>query len=587
MFAEFLQKLRSITLREILRETQWIYQYTSRYRKWNLLYILMGLGGTALSVCSTLVFRDMVDAAAAHRSGWLIMGQGIGYVILLLTGACLSAVNDRISTYVSLRAGNEIRADVFSRFLDVKWESVLSYHSGDLLSRVNGDVATVASGVLGWIPSLIIGLVRLAAALGMILYLDPVMGLFSLLAAPAIALLGRVMVKNMRIFGQKTRQCQAQLTSFYEESLQNIAAVKAFDLKEYHKNKLDVLQKQYQDTAMDYNRFSVGSHLVMSFLGMTASCLCLGWGVFRMWNSGITYGSMALFMQLAAMVSSSISALVALVPSAISATVAAGRIMAILELPMENTEESVQARQVLDQAKSSGVAVRMRNVAFAYEQGREVFRNLSLDAAPGEIIGIISPSGGGKTTLLRLLLGLVTAQGGEVTFCAGETDAPMEPALRALMTYVAQDKVAFSGTIAESLRLLRPDATEEQLETALETACALHFVRELRDGLNTVIGERGAGLSEGQNQRLSIARALLSNAPVLLMDEATSALDYETEKQLLKNLLASSQSRTVILTTHRPAVLKRCTRVYALEEGVARQLTQEEVKNFAQRAVYE
>lgn len=587
MFSDFLEKLRSVTLREILRETQWIYQYTARYRKWNFLYILMGLGGTVLSVLSTLVFRDMVDAAAAHRSGWLIMGQGIGYVALLLAAACLTAVNDRISTYVGLHAGNEIRADVFSRFLDVKWENFQHYHSGDLLSRVNGDVATVATGVLGWVPSLIVGLVRLLAALGLILYLDPVMGLISLLAAPVIALLSRVLVKNMRLFGQKMRQSQAQLTAFYEESLQNIAAVKAFDLKDYHKAKLDALQKQHQAVSMDFNRFSVGSHLMLSFVGLVTSCLCLGWGVFRMWNSGITYGSMVLFVQLAAMVSSSVSSLVALVPFGISATVAAGRIMAILELPMEHTEKSLPAQKLLDQASVSGVTVALQNVAFAYEQGREVFSNLSVTAAPGEIIGIISPSGGGKTTLLRLLLGLVSPQKGEVTFRAGDVQAQMEPSMRCLMTYVAQDKVAFSGTIAESLRLLRRDATDAQLEAALETACALEFVRELSGGLNTIVGERGSGLSEGQNQRLSIARALLSDAPVLLMDEATSALDYETEKQLLKNLLEAAKHRTVILTTHRPAVLKRCTRVYALEKGCARELTKEEVKYFAQRAVNE
>lgn len=581
-----LLKLRSETLRQILRETKWIYQYTARYRMWNVLYVFMGLGGTVLNVLSTLIFRDMVDAAAIHRSGWLIMGLGAAYVALLLVEAGLSAAADRVNTYVSIRAGNEIRADVFGRFLDVQWEAAGNYHSGDLLSRVNGDVSAVSAGVLGWIPSLAVGLVRLVAALGLILFLDPVMGIFSLLATPAIALLSRVLVKNMRVFGQKSRQSQAELTAFYEESLQNLSAVKAFDLKEYHKSKLEVLQKRYESISMDYNRFSVISHLLLSSLGMIVSCLCLGWGVFRMWNLGITYGTMVLFVQLAFMVSSSIGSLVALVPSVISATVAAGRIMAILELPMENTRRSADAQQVLDHA-DEGIFLELRNVHFAYETGEKVFRGLTLHGAPGEIIGVISPSGGGKTTLLRLLLGLVMPKKGCITVRAGGKAATLEPSMRGLMTYVAQDKVVFSGTVAESLRLMKPDATEAQLEEALRLACAWDFVSRLPNGIHTAVGERGSGLSEGQNQRLCIARALLSDAPVLLLDEATSALDYETERQVLKNILAASTNRTVVVTTHRPAVLKTCNRVYVIEAGIAREMTKEEVKKYAQRAVEE
>lgn len=587
MLTELINKLRSVTLREMLRETNWIYRYTARYYKWHILYIFMGLGGTALTVCASLVFRDMVDAAANHFSGWRIMFLGGAYVALQLLTAGLGALGNRVNTYVSIRAGNEIRADVLGKFLDVKWESALGYHSGDLLSRVSGDVSTVASGVLGWVPSLIIGVVRLAAALILILYFDPVMGLISLLAAPVMVLLSRVLVRNMRSFGQKTRQSQAELTAFYEETLQNLSAVKAFDLKDYHKNKLASLQKNYKDVAMDFNRFSVGSHLVLSMLGLIVSSLCLGWGVFRMWYAGISYGTMVLFVQLAAMVSSAISELVSLVPAAISATVAAGRIMAILELPMEKTQRSSEAARVMEQAPRSGVTVQLENVHFAYEKGDAVLQDLSVTASPGQIIGIISPSGGGKTTLLRLLLGLITPQSGTITFHAGDASAVLEPSMRRLVAYVAQEKTVFSGTVEESMRMLRSDATEEELEEALRAACAWDFVSRLPDGLHTPLAERGNGLSEGQNQRLSIARALLSNAPVLLLDEATSALDFETERRVLKNILHAAQSRTVFVTTHRPAVLKSCSRVYAIRDGRAVELSKEEIKNFAQRALTE
>ena len=584
MFAELISKLRSVTIKEMLQETGWIYRYTARYYKWNILYIFMGLGGTLLTVCASLVFRDMVDAAATHRSGWWIMFLGGAYVALQLLSVGLGALSSRVNAHVSILAGNEIRADVLGKFLDVQWEAALGYHSGDLLSRVSGDVSTVAAGVLGWVPSLIIGTVRLVGALGLILYFDPVMGLISLLAAPVMVLLSRVLVRNMRAFSQKTRQSQAKLTAFYEETLQNLSAVKAFDLKDYHKKKLADLQQDHRDVAMDFNRFSVGSHMVLSMLGLIVSSLCLGWGVFRMWHAGISYGTMVLFVQLGAMVSASINELVALVPSAISATVAAGRIMAILDLPMEKTEQGADAQRVCANAATHGVTVKMNNISFSYEQGMPVLQNLSVSAAPGQIVGIISPSGGGKTTLLRLLLGLITPGAGEICFCSGDAQAQMEPSLRCLVAYVSQEKTVFSGTVAESMRMLRPDAKEEELEQALRAACAWDFVSRLPQGLDTPLAERGAGLSEGQNQRLAIARALLSKAPVLLLDEATSALDFETERRVLKNILYAAQSRTVFVTTHRPAVLRSCSRVFEIRDGTAVELSKEEIKHFAQRA---
>ena len=579
-----MKKIRSGMLREMLRETRWIYRYTARYYKWNILYIIMGLCGTALSVGASLVFRDMVDAAARHLSGWHIMWLGGAYVGLQLLCAGLAALSSRVGTYVTVRAGNEIRANVMGKFLDVQWEAALGYHSGDLLSRVNGDVSTVASGVVGWVPSLIVGVVRLAAALCLIMIYDPVMGLISLLAAPVTVMLSRVLVKNMRAFGQKTRQSQAELTAFYEETLQNLSAVKAFNLKQYHKDKLDALQNSYQDVAMDYNRFCVSSNLVLSMLGLIVSSLCLGWGVFRMWYSAISYGTMVLFVQLAAMVTGSVRELVSLVPSAVSATVAAGRIMAILDLPMEETRRSAPAAEVARQAAEHGVAVQLDNVRFSYEKGGTVLCAASATVEPGQIVGIISPSGGGKTTLLRLLLGLVTPQSGSVRLRAGEAEAEMEPSLRHLMAYVSQEKAVFSGTVAQSLRMICPEAEDSQLESALRQACAWDFVQRLPQGMDTPLGERGAGLSEGQTQRLSIARALLSPAPVLLLDEATSALDPVTEQQVLENMLSGGRSRTVFVTTHRPAVLRSCTRVFAIRDGQLAELTREEIETYARRA---
>lgn len=575
------EKLQSGLLREILLETKWIYGYTARYKTGILLYILLGLGLTAVGLAASVTSKYLIDAVTTQDGGRLA-GLLVFYVAFNLGRIGLNAVSSRLNAKLSVKASNEIRADVFRRFLNIDWQASLDYHSGDLLSRISGDVATVSGSVLGWVPSLVTGVIQFAATLAVILFFDPIMALIALLSAPVTVLLSRVLLKQMRAFGKQVREAQAALTSFYEEALQNLQAVKAFSLNRKFSGRLDELQGLYQAISLDYNAFSVRTHLLLSVVGFVVSCLCMGWGVFRLWNGYISFGTMVLFIQLASLVSSSFSGLVNLVPSAINATVAARRIMTILDLPMEDQEVSAAAKGLADNAPAYGVTVRAEHVRFTYRNGRKVFSDLNLHAAPGEIIGIVSPSGGGKTTLIRMLLGLITPDSGSILFQSGGYTAPFSPCLRQLVTYVAQEKVVFSGTIADCLRLSNANASGVELEEALRLACAWDFVSALPNGVHTQLGERGSGLSEGQIQRLAIARALLSDAPVMLLDEATSALDIRTERKVLENLLSGGAKRTVIVTTHRPTVLLSCTRVYSITGHEAALLSPSEVHTFIQ-----
>lgn len=571
MLKKIIKKLKEGFLRELITETRWIYGYASGYRGAAVLYILLGLASTAAGLASGVASKYLIDAVVGRGTaviGWI----AAAYVGLSVGKIALSAFIRRFSAKVSIRASNEIRADVFRRFLDVDWQASLEYHSGDLLTRVNSDVQTVADSVLGWMPSLVTCAVQLAATLCVILVYDPVMALIALAGAPATVLLSRAFISRMRVFGQKMRESQAELTAFYEESLQNLQAVKAFDLKKTFASKLDMLQKLYRDVSLDYNLFSVRTSLIVSLCGLAVSCLCLFWGVYRLWSGYISFGTMVLFIQLTGFVSSAFSSLLSVVPSAVSAAVSAGRIMTIVSLPAEDSGNDEKLARFRAQARQTGISVRAEGVSFSYDRGREVFSGLDLTAAPGELIGIVSPSGGGKTTLIRLMLGLITPESGGVYFESGDISEKLCPALRGLVTYVAQEKVVFSGTIAETLRLTDRDATDEQLERALRMACAWDFVSALPEGVDTRLGERGSGLSEGQIQRLAIARAILSSAPVMLLDEATSALDIKTEKRVLRNILSQDSRRTIIITTHRTTVLPDCTRVYALENGGARLL---------------
>jgi len=575
-----LQKLKEYLkkgfLRDILIQTRWIYGYAARYRRAIFLYILLGILATVLGLGGSVASKYLIDAVTGRQDS-LILTIAALYAGFSVARLVLTAVIRRLSAKLSVQASNEIRAEVFSRFLTVDWQSSLDYHSGDLLTRVNSDVAVVSDSILGWIPSLVTGLVQFLGVLAVILIYDPLMALLALISAPVTVLMSKFLVINLQTFGKEVREAQAALTAFYEEALQNLQAIKSFSLNARFCARLDELQELYRDVRLRHDLFSVNTHLLLSAVGFVTSGACFAWGVYRLWSGYISFGTMVLFIQMAGLLSSSFSSLVSLVPAAISATVSAGRIMTILALPREDLTVSDQARLVIESARIHGVSVRTEGLRFSYDGGRQVFSDFSLHAEPGEIIGIVSPSGGGKTSFIRTLLGLVAPAAGSITLVSQGNSAPLSPCMRPLITYVAQEKVVFSGTIAESLRLANPLAPDQRLEEALKLACAWDFVCALPGGIHYRLRERGAGLSEGQLQRLAIARALLSDAPVMLLDEATSALDLATERKVLSNMLSGDHRRTVIVTTHRPTVLLSCARVYSIDEGKARVLTQTEI----------
>ena len=576
MLQKIKRKIKEGFLRDLITETRWIYSYAVRYKRGIFLYILLGITATVLGLGGGVASKYLIDAVVGHKDHIILtialIYAGLGFGRLILT-----ACTRRVSAKLSVQASNEIRAEVFKQFLEIDWQSSLDYHSGDLLTRVSSDVSTVSDSILGWIPSLVTCLVQFVGTLTVILIYDPMMALLALISAPITVLMSRFLITNLQRFGQQMRDTQAQLTAFYEEALQNLQAIKSFSLNQKFNGRLEELQALYKTVRLDYDLFSVKTHLLLSGVGFVVSGVCFAWGVYRLWSGYISFGTMVLFIQMAGLLSASFSALVSLVPSAISATVSARRIMTILELPREDLTVSDEARFVIESARSHGVSVRCEHLRFSYDSGRHIFDDLSLHAEPGEIIGIVSPSGGGKTSFIRALLGLVAPASGTITLVSAGNSAPLSPCMRPLITYVAQEKVVFSGTVAECLRMSNPVATDGELEQALRLACAWDFVSALPGGLNYSLKERGAGLSEGQIQRLAIARALLSSAPVMLLDEATSALDLATERAVLANMLSSNAHRTVLVTTHRPTVLHSCARVYSIEDGRAKVLTPEEI----------
>ena len=559
---KIIEKYKSGAFREMWNETKWLYSYAAKYKWLIVIYIVIGLFATGLALAASLVTKNLINEVLGGKISAAAVAL---YVFLGLSGIAVSALNRRLSAKISLRVNNEIRADVFGKFISTTWEEVSAFHSGDLLNRINGDVSTVADSVIGWIPSVTIKSAQFIGAIAIICYYDAAMALLSLISIPAAALISSLLLRKMRSYGTKIREAGSELMSFFEESLQNIQTVKAFGLSQSLDGRLAQLQKIYYDTSLEYNALSVKVTSGMSVLGLFVSYLCMGWCIFRLFTGAIDIGTMVLFIQLSSYLSSSISSLISSVPTVISATVSAGRIISVLNLPREEEDESLAAREIADFGEAP--EIEFRDVSFGYKNGGKVFSEVNLTVAPGEFAAFVGPSGGGKTTLLRLLLGLVKPQSGKATLSAKGKTTEISSVTRRIFTYVPQEKAMFSGTVAEMLRLFSPEATDEEINAALKAACAYDFVAALPEGINTPLGERGAGFSEGQNQRLAIARAVLRKAPVLLLDEATSALDLETEHRVLENITALCRGKTLIVMTHRESVLPLCDSVYRISGG--------------------
>ena len=559
---KIIEKYKSGAFREMWNETKWLYSYAAKYKWLIVIYIVIGLFATGLALAASLVTKNLINEVLGGKISAAAVAL---YVFLGLSGIAVSALNRRLSAKISLRVNNEIRADVFGKFISTTWEEVSAFHSGDLLNRINGDVSTVADSVIGWIPSVTIKSAQFIGAIAIICYYDAAMALLSLISIPAAALISSLLLRKMRSYGTKIREAGSELMSFFEESLQNIQTVKAFGLSQSLDGRLAQLQKIYYDTSLEYNALYVKVTSGMSVLGLFVSYLCMGWCIFRLFTGAIDIGTMVLFIQLSSYLSSSISSLISSVPTVISATVSAGRIISVLNLPREEEDESLAAREIADFGEAP--EIEFRDVSFGYKNGGKVFSEVNLTVAPGEFAAFVGPSGGGKTTLLRLLLGLVKPQSGKATLSAKGKTTEISSVTRRIFTYVPQEKAMFSGTVAEMLRLFSPEATDEEINAALKAACAYDFVAALPEGINTPLGERGAGFSEGQNQRLAIARAVLRKAPVLLLDEATSALDLETERRVLENITALCRGKTLIVMTHRESVLPLCDSVYRISGG--------------------
>ena len=555
-------------------------RYICKY--WVLIgaHTLIGASGSLMALGTALLSRNLVDSVSGDNVV-KILASAVGYAGVGLFQLAVSAVRSRLSLHITMKVGNKIRSDIFAQILRTEWEDLSRFPSGDLMYRINGDTSVVVNNILTYLPNVVSIFVSFGGALWVMLQNDPWMALVALAGAPISFLSTRFSMKKMREFQKKQMELQSHKTVFNQEALQNMQMVKAFGLVEHFIEQYAKVQEQSLDYAMVQNTFQSKMTIVTGLIGQLIGYACYGFAVFRLWQGRISYGTMTMFLSMATSLRSSFSGVLNLFPSAMRACISAGRIMEITCLPRESEAEIQEGLAMLETARKTGVQVQMRDVRAAYGEDEPIYTHADLQAAPGEIIGLIGPSGQGKTTTLRILLGLYRPRSGEVTVSIpGGKVMAVGAGTRCMFSYIPQGNTLFSGTIADNLRMLKPDASDKEIIDALKTADAWEFVSKLEKGIDTYVMEGGGRFSEGQKQRLSIARALLVHAPVILLDEATSALDMPTEKRVLRNILRRDPLQTIIVTAHRPSVLSMCQRVYKVQGGRFDAVDSREIKDF-------
>lgn len=566
------------TFSEIIDDWKWIFSYSKKYKGAIVFYTLLGIFSTSMGLVSSVAGKYMIDIITGYQTDklWIMIVLTVGSAIFSLA---FSNIISRISTKLSIYINNDIQADIFDKIIDADWLEINRYSNGDVLNRFNSDVSTVSGNAISWLPSIVIAIYNFVATFIVIWHYDKIMSLLAFASAPVMLLMSKFLIKKQREYAKKVKEMSSQLMTFEVETFYNFDTIKSFGISDLYGKKMRMWQSKFKDVSLEYNMFSIKTGIFMSIMGMIVQYAAFGYCLFRLWTHDITYGTMTLFLQQRGNLNSAFNSVISIIPAFLNSSISAHRIRELAQLPKE---VHIPESNELDRLAEAGFEVRMRDVDFSYVEGTRVITESSFHAHPGEIVALVGPSGEGKTTMIRLILGLIRPEKGQAVMIGSDgREVPMNAETRHLFAYVPQGNTILSGTIAENMRMVKEDATDEEIIEALKVSCAWDFVEKMPDTIQSKIGERGRGFSEGQAQRIAIARAVLRDAPILLLDEATSALDVTTERRVLRNIISQKPNKTCIVTTHRPSVLNMCQRVYRVMETKVTELSEEEAGKMA------
>ena len=591
---ENLKKLKPS--KDLWVKIKWMGSYAKPAVPFLIFSIIVNIIFAVIGIYNVTVSKSLIDSAISGDSEatirWLIIMLSITLISMLS-----SPVTSFMSTHSSTKLTQNIQRKIYQHIQCSDWLEQSKFHSVSLLTRVTSDVSNISSAILGTIPSLVSLTVTLVGSFYTLISWAPSIAFAAVFIGPFLILVGKYFSRKLKDLYKEAQEEDVKYRSFMQESIQNIMIVKTFCMEKINMHRLVEIQNNKYKIAMRNTKLSVMTSMSMSFCSSIAYFTIFTWGVLNIAKGVSTYGTFTGMLQLYSKVQAPFSSLASMIPGLISTIAAAERLMEIEAIPVEKMADEkelddIGSLEVALDSISSKVSstfnkpnIVFDNVSFAYKANNNILNNINLTIDAGETIAFVGPSGEGKTTMIRLILSLINPTEGNILLSEGNLFKEINRNYRELISYVPQGNTLFSGSIRDNLKYGNPYASDDEIKAALKNACALDFVNELEDGLDTMIGEKGIGISEGQAQRIAIARSFLRERPILILDEATSALDPETEVNVLKAVRALPTKPTCIIITHRPSALNICNRIMKLEKGHIREVSRESILEVASELV--
>ena len=535
---------------------KWLWRNSTGAHKQAVANTLIGITDVVCQLFWVLACKHAIDIATGVAEGSiLITGIVIGSLMLL---EILSRGTSRwIHSVVGNTVRNRMRLKIFARLLRGEWSGLQKHHTGDLTNRLEGDVNSITSLITETIPATTVVMIQLVASFVMLFFMSPALAVSIIIILPVCLLVSRFYVRKMRRLNRDVRDSDSKIQSVLQESLQHKELIKTLEQNNSTEKQLSELQQQLHSQVTSRTKFSLGAYSLIQ-LGFAAGYItAFMWGVVGLKEGVITFGVMTAYLQLVGLIQRPTMDLSRYLPGIVSSLTAAERLYELEDIPLEKQGDAI----MLD----GTAGVKFKEVTFRYtDESRYILKEFSYDFPPNSSTAIVGETGAGKSTLIRLIVALINPESGSIELYNGKESCQSSTLTRRNFVYIPQGNTLVSGTVRDNLLMGNPEATEEQMRSALHIACA-DYVFELPQGLDSEITERGGGLSEGQAQRIAVARSILRPGSILILDEVTSALDEETEQEMLRRLTQSQIGKTLIFVTHRPAIMQYCNQVLRID----------------------
>ena len=546
-----------------MKYIRWIWGRMQGIR-WNTLWrIVVGVAQVALGLSMVWLSRHFIDETirtGTNREVWLMVAA---LAVTMLGGVALRQLYYYMSTLAQTKQSNLLRLAAFSRLFNRRLYDGKDIHSGDVTSRLAKDIDVVAEATTSLLPRVVVTLIQLLGSFLFLRSMDRTLAWVLLVLTPLVLVFGKLIARPLRQMTLDIRRDESRIQMQVQESMEHNATLRSLGSEGWMTDRLDTMQEGLMGLVKRRTRFTVFTRIILAACFALGYLLAFVWGGLQLRTGAITFGVMTAFLQLVSQIQNPILTLLNMVPQLIHTTASIDRLEEVLQI------EGTAALEPLAPVAKGIAGVRAEDLSFRYSTGdHELFSHFNHDFRPGSKTALTGTTGIGKTTLFRLMLGLIEPSGGRIMLYDNTQSLPVSVATRSDFVFVPQGNTLLSGSVRFNLRLARPSATDEELRAVLHTAMA-DFILDMPDGLDTELGERGIGLSEGQAQRIAIARGLLRPGSILLLDEISAALDEATERELFSRIFAAFPDRTMIMITHRPAVAHLCDNTITLTPGAS------------------